>query len=100
MVRQLSTVYTTQHQDTEARRRSCPQSVAPHSKECRRRAWGFLLELKTRIALRMSSKDADADAALKNIERQLSSGRRFRRIAGALKSMNNATLTKVEIVTK
>jgi hypothetical protein len=60
----------------------------------------FLLELKTRIALRMSSKDADADAALKNIERQLSSGRRFRRITGALKSMNNAALTKVEIVTK
>jgi hypothetical protein len=60
----------------------------------------FLLELKTRIALRMSSKDADADAALKNIERQLSSGRRFHRIAGALKPMNNAALTKVEIVTK
>jgi hypothetical protein len=55
----------------------------------------FLLELKT-----MSSKDVDADAALKNIERQLSSGRRFRRIAGALKPVNNAALTKVEIVTK
>jgi hypothetical protein len=57
------------------------------------------MELKTHIALRMSAKDADANAALKTIERQLSSGRRFRRIAGALKPVNSAALTKLEIAT-
>jgi hypothetical protein len=57
------------------------------------------MELKTRLALRMSAKDADANAALKTIERQLTSGRQFRRIARALKPANNAALTKVEIVT-
>jgi hypothetical protein len=68
--------------------------------ECRHRAGGvFDGALKTRLALRMSAKDADADAALKTIERQLTSGRRFRRIAGALKPVNNATLTNMEIVT-
>jgi hypothetical protein len=58
----------------------------------------FLTELKTRLALRMSAKDAAA-AAIKTIDRQLTSGRRFRRIAGALKPANNAAFTKVEIVT-
>jgi hypothetical protein len=59
----------------------------------------FLTELKARLALRMSAKDTDAAAVIKTIDRQLTSGRRLRRIARALKPANNAALTKVEIVT-
>jgi hypothetical protein len=46
----------------------------------------------------MSSKDADVTSAIKTIDRQLTSGRRFRRIARALKPATSAHLTKVEIV--
>jgi hypothetical protein len=46
----------------------------------------------------MSAKDADAISAIKTIDRQLTSGRRFRRIAHALKPATSATLTKVEII--
>jgi hypothetical protein len=60
----------------------------------------FLTELKARLALRMSAKDADADAAIKTIDRQLTSGRQFRRIAGALKPANNAALTKKQFARK
>jgi hypothetical protein len=59
----------------------------------------LLHELKARIALRMSSRAKDTDAAIKNIERQLSDGRQFRRISRAIKPPTSATLTKVEIVT-
>jgi hypothetical protein len=59
----------------------------------------FLHELKARIALRMSSRATDTDAAIKNIERQLSDGRRFRLISRAIKPSTSAALTKVEIVT-
>jgi hypothetical protein len=46
----------------------------------------------------MSAKDADAISAIKTIDRQLTSGRRFRRIAHTLKPVTSATLTKVEII--
>jgi exonuclease III len=57
----------------------------------------FLQEFKARLAQRMSSKDADVASAIKTIDRQLTSGRRFRRIARALKPATSAPLTKVEI---
>jgi hypothetical protein len=59
----------------------------------------FLNELKAQLALRMSSKDADTAAAIKTIDRQLTSSSRFCRIARALKPQTSSALTKVEIVT-
>jgi hypothetical protein len=58
----------------------------------------FLQELKARLALRMSAKDADVTSTIKTIDRQLTSGRRFRRIANTLKPATSAMLTKVKIV--
>jgi prephenate dehydratase len=60
-----------------------------------------LNELKARLASRLSSKTTDTDAAIKNLERQLNDGRRFRCIARAIKPQEaSATLTKkVKIVT-
>jgi hypothetical protein len=58
----------------------------------------FLQELKARRALHMSAKDADAISAIKTIDRQLTSGRRFHRIAHALKPATSATLAKVKII--
>jgi hypothetical protein len=46
----------------------------------------------------MSTKDADVTSAIKTIDRQVTSGSRFRRIANALKLATSATLTKVAIV--
>jgi hypothetical protein len=46
----------------------------------------------------MSSRATDTDAAITNIERQLSDGRRFRRISRAIEPSTSAALTKVEIV--
>jgi hypothetical protein len=60
----------------------------------------ILYELKARLALHMSSKDTDAEAAIKNINRQLAHGQRFRRIARAIKPTTKAALTKVEITTE
>jgi hypothetical protein len=57
----------------------------------------FLQELKAPLALCMSSKDADVISAIKTIDRQLTSGRHFHRIARALKPATSAPLTKVEI---
>jgi hypothetical protein len=48
----------------------------------------------------MSSKDADTNAAIKNIDRQLADKRRYRHIARANKPISQANLTKVEIVTE
>jgi hypothetical protein len=59
----------------------------------------FLTELKARLALRISSQTTDADVDIKNIERQLTNGRRFHRIRQAIKPTNGAALTKVEIKT-
>jgi hypothetical protein len=59
----------------------------------------FLQELKQRLALCASSKNPDVKAAIKTIDRQLTEGRRFRRIANAIKPTTTAALTKVEIVT-
>jgi hypothetical protein len=58
----------------------------------------FLNELTTRLALRMSLRATDTDAAIENIERQPSDGRRFRWIGRAIKPSTSAALTKVEIV--
>jgi LPS O-antigen subunit length determinant protein (WzzB/FepE family) len=58
----------------------------------------FLQELNARLVLRMSVKDVDVTSAIKTIDQQLTSGRRFQRIENALKPATSATLTKVEIV--